>query len=273
MTLNLRPYSGAEHQPFEMGDGKSGFLLLHGFTGTPAEVRGLGETLAQLGWHSHAPLLPGFGSDIVNLDQRRRADWLDAARDVWEKLHHRYQPSVLFGYSMGGAIAIHLACELSPDILVLAAPFWRMPGWMPRLIPAARIFTPHMRPFKKADFSDVRLRREFERIMPGIDLDDSEVQESIRAEFTLPLTALHEAMKLGSSAYKLAKRVQCPVLVLQGEQDTIVRSDQTRKLFRRIGSPRKSYQSIPTGHDLLMAGTPQLEQTVNTVLGFIESIR
>lgn len=42
--------------------GKTGFLLLHGFTATTAEVRPLGEALHAAGHTVSAPLLPGHGT-------------------------------------------------------------------------------------------------------------------------------------------------------------------------------------------------------------------
>ena len=36
-----QPYSGPEHQRFQLGEGANGALLIHGFPGTPAEMRTL----------------------------------------------------------------------------------------------------------------------------------------------------------------------------------------------------------------------------------------
>ena len=58
---------GPEHETFTLPGGRPAALLLHGFLGTPAEMRGLGEALHEQGWTVYAPLLPGFGSDIETL--------------------------------------------------------------------------------------------------------------------------------------------------------------------------------------------------------------
>jgi len=42
---SLLPYNTPEHQPFTLGDGSAVALLIHGFPGTPAEVRPLAEAL------------------------------------------------------------------------------------------------------------------------------------------------------------------------------------------------------------------------------------
>jgi pimeloyl-ACP methyl ester carboxylesterase len=57
----MQPFPGLEHQPFAEGDGPATAVLVHGFPGTPAEVRPLAAALVAVGWRVRAPLLPGFG--------------------------------------------------------------------------------------------------------------------------------------------------------------------------------------------------------------------
>ena len=144
---DLKPYQSPEHQSFQLGEGPGGVLLIHGFPGTPAEVRGIGQALAENGWHARGTLLPGFGPDIVNLAEKRREDWLRAVGTEWDALRADHDPCVLIGFSMGGALALHLAERLPPDKLVLIAPFWRLPGFLPRLVPILKLVMPVMRPF------------------------------------------------------------------------------------------------------------------------------
>jgi hypothetical protein len=71
-------FSGAEHAAFRLDGGAPAALLLHGFLGTPAEMRGLAGALNRQGWTAEVPLLPGFGSDVATLTERRCMEWLDA---------------------------------------------------------------------------------------------------------------------------------------------------------------------------------------------------
>ena len=49
-------------EPGNQHHARAAVLLLHGFTGSPWEVRPLGESLAARGFHVLAPQLPGHGT-------------------------------------------------------------------------------------------------------------------------------------------------------------------------------------------------------------------
>src|SRR5437764_946463 len=53
-------------QPFRIRGGTRGCLLIHGFAGTPPEMRGLGEYLAAAGYDVMGPLLAGHGLPTIS---------------------------------------------------------------------------------------------------------------------------------------------------------------------------------------------------------------
>jgi carboxylesterase len=270
---DLKPYPGPEHQAFEFGKGPGGALLIHGFPGTPAEVRGIGTALAKNGWHTRGPLLPGFGPDIVNLAEKRREDWLRAVEAEWVTLNADYDPCVLIGFSMGGALALHLAERLPPDKLVLIAPFYHLPGFLPKLAPILKMVMPVIRPFKDADFSNLEVRAGFKRLMPGVDLDDSEVQAYLREEITLPTVVIDEVLRLGGEAYRIAGYVSAPTLVIQGNDDQTVRPDLTRKLVKRMRSANVIYRGIDGDHELIHEHSGQKTIVTELIVDFLMRIQ
>jgi len=58
----LAPFDPDAVRPWHLGEGRRGALLIHGFAGTPPELRRLGEVLASAGFRCHAPVLPGHGT-------------------------------------------------------------------------------------------------------------------------------------------------------------------------------------------------------------------
>src|SRR5258708_34636281 len=73
------PPAAGDLEPFRLGSGDRGVLLIHGFCGTPPEMRGLGEHLAQSGFRVHGALLAGCGTTPEDPAATSWADWLAGA--------------------------------------------------------------------------------------------------------------------------------------------------------------------------------------------------
>ncbi len=113
--------------PFDLvGDDDVGVVLVHGFTGTPYEIRYLGERLADAGFSVRAPRLPGHGTTTADLDQTRWGDWSDAVERAVDDLLLRCRRVAVVGQSLGGLLALHLASQRRDIACVasLAAPLW-----------------------------------------------------------------------------------------------------------------------------------------------------
>lgn len=260
-------YSQPEHKPFQLGSGKIGALLIHGFPGTPAEMRPLAQRLVEAGWATYAPLLPGFGPEIPTLGQKTRHNWLAAARRTWQTVQAQHETAVLIGLSMGGALALNLAAEMPPDYLVLLAPFWRFADWKGNLLPLVKQFQKTFYPFAQADFTDTAVRKQLAGVMPGADLDDTAVQARIRQEVQLPTKAIDEVRQLGKSGGKVASSIHCPTLLLQGTKDQLVLPKLSRQLITRLAGP-VTYREIPGDHSFPKMEPPNNYNIVPDILDF-----
>ena len=145
-------YAHPDHREFNYGDGPARALLIHGFLGSPRDMRPLAEALAAAGVATRGVLLPGFGPDTARLSRVRAEEWLDAARTAWNDLRRGAERTTLVGFSMGGAIALKLAAEagLAPDHLVLLAPHWKFADRRTVFLPVGRHFIRQVKPFGDA---------------------------------------------------------------------------------------------------------------------------
>lgn len=248
-------YSQPEHRPFVIGNGRLGALLIHGFPGTPAEMRPLAERLAAGGFTAHGPLLPGFGADISRLGETGRRAWLDAVHQEWASISRSFAQTALIGFSMGAALAIHAAAVRPPDALVLLAPFWQLSGWEAKLLPLMKHIFRQIRPFAQADFSNPAVRRQLQEIAPELNLDDLKTQAALRREIVLPTAVVDEVRRLGMDGYRRATAVQTPTLVLQGRHDDTVTPAQTRRLLTQLGGP-VLYREFPGDHAFVKMQPP-----------------
>jgi carboxylesterase len=269
----LNAFQTAEHQPFtlEHAADSPAVLLIHGFPGSPAEMRPLAQALHDAGWTARGMLLPGFGAQIETLPERTAREWLDAVRDEYTALRQHHKTVAVVGYSMGGALAITLAAQVDPKpkALVLLAPFWTLDGWLWKMLPALRILFPRPRLFRrmKLDFSKPEVREGIWNFMPGIDLDDPQVQHAIH-DYPLPVNMLGQIHRAGRLAYRLAPQVTIAAQVIQGERDDLVHPARTSQLVRRL--PHATYIIIPQADhaliDPMRMGWEQLRQTLITFL-------
>lgn len=261
---SLKLFEGIEHQPFTWAGGQPAALLVHGFPGTPAELRPLGASLHQLGWTVHGPLLPGFGPEIGTLFERRHAEWVDAVHNALNNLRQTHHPVLLVGYSMGAALALQVAVAQPPSGLILLAPFWKFGNWWQQVVGfLLKPFLRRMRPFLKADFSDPEVRRNVSNFLSGVNLDDPDVQQALR-ELSVPVSIFEQLHHVGQAAYRQAGRAALPTLVIQGLQDEVSRLPYTRRLLQRLPGPLQ-YMEVNVGHDLVnpeRQSWRQIEQTV-----------
>jgi carboxylesterase len=248
-------YRQPEHQPFTYGDGATHALLIHGFLGTPRELRPLGQELAVAGITAHAVLLPGFGPDIERLKRVRAEDWLDAARTAWREIRRNAERTVLLGFSMGGAVALKLAAEagLAPDHLVLLAPHWKFADRRAALLPVARFVIPEFKPFSPNDLANPDVRQIFAAIAPGADLDDPEVRRELTRSATIPTAALHHLRRVGTVAGAATPRLTAPTTIVQGLQDSTTLPAHSRLLAQRTGA---ELVEIPGDHMIVDPGKP-----------------
>lgn len=114
---------GAQAIALDPPGATTGVLLLHGFGDTPQSLRYLAEDLAEHGYLVRAPLLPGHGRTVQAFARSRGGEWLAAARSARDALQGRCERVAIVGQSMGGALAVLLAAERPPAVLVLLAPY------------------------------------------------------------------------------------------------------------------------------------------------------
>jgi len=110
-------------EPFYFPGNHVGCLLIHGFSGSPSEMRFLGERLAKTGWTVYGILLSGHGTTLEQRDKTSCEDWVKDAEAGVRKLRKSCDTVIGIGLSMGGLLALHLATlGLINGIVTMNAP-------------------------------------------------------------------------------------------------------------------------------------------------------
>jgi len=113
ITMLIHPHLKGES--FFIPGNDTGILLLHGATATTAEVRLLGEHLANEGYSVLAPLLPGHATSIKDLNNTKWQEWITTAESAYNELSRNCQHIIVGGESVGALLALYLTYQ-HPEI-------------------------------------------------------------------------------------------------------------------------------------------------------------
>jgi carboxylesterase len=227
---------------FHLEGGPNGALLLHGLPGSPAEMRPLGEYLAEHGFTVTAPLLPGHGTTVQDLARVRWPDWAAAVAEAHGSLASQCQQVFVAGLSLGSLLALNLAAGRPVDGIVLYSPailisnplfrLSRLYGWIPAAIPHSWTNTGPVDP--ESD----RRTWHYERI---------------------PLSAIHQVHLLTDHVRQLLPAVTAPALIFMGHRDESIKPESGRVVFDKIGSPDKELITLAeSGHNPLIGQEREL---------------
>jgi carboxylesterase len=247
-----RAYASPDHEAFTWThDAPAGSaVLVHGFPGTPADMRPMGKLLHSMGWHVHGALLPGFGRQITSLTTRHTEDWLNAVADAVRAHAVDGKPMLLVGHSMGGALSLAATAQVKVDGLVLLAPFWKINHALWTLLPVLSRLVPTIQPFQLAglNLSDPDTQKGLRQFMPDMNLDDPELHAAIR-QFTVPTSIIDQVRRAGVLGAQAARTLDLPVCIIQGSDDTLVLPANTLALAASMPC-HPAVELIPGRHEL-----------------------
>ena len=107
-----------------LGDpAKPACLLIHGFTGTPKEMRWMAEYLHQQGFTCLGVRLAGHASNPEDMIRSRYADWIASVEDGYHLLRGVAENIFLVGLSMGGVLSLLMSTRLEVSgVIAMSTP-------------------------------------------------------------------------------------------------------------------------------------------------------
>jgi carboxylesterase len=243
--------------PFDLGQGEDACLLLHGFTGSPWDVRPLGEALAARGMRVVAPRLPGHGTTPQALLHVTWRDWQAAAESALHALHG-HRSVFVAGLSMGALLALGLAARNPESVRALAL-----------VAPAVRFQGPRMFLIRQLARTPVLEWAHPWAEKTGTDISDPEVLAEAPILPAFPVARLRDLCTLQNLAVRDVAHVRCPTLVAVAEQDHVVDPEGGRWLARRLtAAPSVRFLSLRDGYHVIPRDTagPLLAAEVGSFL-------
>lgn len=208
---------GAE--PFFLPGGEQGVLLIHGFTGSPAEMRLLGEFLHGKGYTVFAPRLCGHGTRVEELSKTKWFHWYSGVEDGYHILQSLCKSVAVVGLSMGGLLAFMLAAEYPvAKVVSLSTPIYIADKRL-GLLPMYRVFREYV-PKKRKVYMDLAPKY------------------SVGYHAT-PLSSLTSLVELIQQVDRLLPTVKVPALIVQARWEHTVQPRSAKHIYDRIGSSEK----------------------------------
>lgn len=236
-------------RPVYLERGPVACLLLHGFAGSPAEVRPLIEHLSAQGITVSAPVLPGHGTSPEELRQTRSRYWVRAAETELAALAERFGKVHVVGFSMGGLIALYLAAHHEvASVSALAAPI-RLNDWRQILVPLGKYLIPYYESKIRNPEIAAQLENNYER---------------------MPTQAIHSLLRLARRVRRDLPRITAPVQALQGDRDKWIAPDSSQYIMEQISSREKRMEVLP-GRNHFVALERGRDEVCDKVLSWIEA--
>lgn len=224
----LPPQPDLDLEPFVMGPAAApvGCLLIHGFSGSPPEMLGLGTYLAEHGARVEGVRLAGHGTEPEELRDLTWRDWLQPAREGLQRLQSEGRKVVVIGFSMGGLLAVRL-CAAHPDqvarlVLVSTPVYFR--DQRIHLIPVVR-----------------HIIRWHNVKSPSLHTDPAAHSRYVSYR-RYPLIAVDQLLNLMHTTRKVLPSVRTPALIMHGIRDGVIHPRSAGYIYKHIGSLQKELE-------------------------------
>lgn len=237
-------------------------LLVHGLTGTPYEMRYLGERLAAQGIRVRGIRLAGHAAAPEELGQATQENWYESVLRGFEELRGYGDPIIVVGLSCGAVLAARLA-EDQPDAvagLVMLAPAFFLPRSQTLALRAISVLgamtkTIYLHNQRSSDIHD----RSAVLIHPTCRL--------------MPLSAPIELLKLSAIVRARLDRIRQPALIMHSINDhTCPAKKNVDYVMQHLGSARKRLVMLEESYHVITVDSDK-DRIANEVLVFAEQFR
>jgi carboxylesterase len=202
-----------------------GCLVTHGFTGTPKEMRWLGEYLNKEGYTVCGIRLAGHATQPQDMIRSRYNDWLASVEDGYNMLRSCTDRIFLLGLSMGGVLSLITASRFPVLGVVAMSTPYKLPD-DPRLkyIRILSKIVPHIPKGKKE---------------PGSDWFDKAAFAQHVAYPQNPVRSIGELNELMAVMRGCLSQVEVPVLLIYSLDDDYIVKGSMDSIYDGLGSRDK----------------------------------
>ncbi len=242
-------------------DGKPpAVLLIHGFGGSPVDLKPLTDALEKSDYAFHSILLPGHGTTPKDLKDITAHEWLEKSFSAYESLKQEYNEVAVVGFSMGGAIALIIAAEKDVSKLVLISPYFKVKEkWYY---------------FGQPEIWANRLRK----IIPFVNkpkagqINDPAGLKRYIAYRSFPTKSVGELLKIGSMAKEKGKNVTCETLWIHSKGDIAADFQLSKETYKSIPAKKKQFVEYNKSNHIILYDY-DCNDAINNIMVFLNGCK
>lgn len=233
-------------------------LLVHGLTGSPANMEPVASCLREAGFEVVCPQMAGHES-VAALQKSRWEDWYHSAAAALDGLTQDGTPAFYVGLSMGGLLGLKLAAEFPQKIRALA-----LLGLPLQLNPLAEVLSIPLVRYTPLRLFIRSVRKNFEKSVADPQGRGLYRKTSLDR---FPSHAVFEFKDLIREVRPLLPKVTQPILMIHGKDDRVAMPTSCEILRREVGAAVVEW-SMQEGVRHVLTRDYERQRTASRVLGF-----
>lgn len=211
-----KPFIIPGAEPFFSPGGKTGCLLVHGFTGTPKEMRLMGNFLNKEGFTVMGIRLAGHATNPLDMVRTRWPDWLASVEDGFNYLRNSCDSLFAVGLSLGGILSLMAASYLEFEgVIAISTPYSLPKDWR------------------------LKIAKPLSLVVPFVDKGKSETRDVDQAKEHIdypqyPTRSIAEMRNLIQIFHTQLPKVNKPVLLINSRADKTVPLSHMEKIASQL---------------------------------------
>jgi len=217
-----------------------GLVFSHGYMAAPKEIRTLAEYLFDKGINVYVPRLRGHGTDPEALKSVSAKDWETDFERAFTAMRQVCSKVFIGGFSTGGLLALLHAAQYKVDgVIALNSALKLHNLQVSYVVPTLHFFN------EMISYLNAKGIREW--------IDNSHTEQPNVNYLKHPLSSVAQMEKLMTKVNKRLKQVKDPILIIQGDNDPIVKAESAQLIYDNVSSKDKKLLLIPRERHSILA--------------------
>ena len=244
---------------FFLGDrSKPACLLVHGFTGTPKEMRWMGEYLHEQGFTCLGVRLAGHATDPEDMIRSHWTDWTASVEDGYALLRSFTDSIFLVGLSMGAALSLLMSTRLDVEGVVAMSTPYKLPD------------DPRLRHIEWISKIVAYMPKSDEE--PGASWFDKEAWKEHVSYPQNPVRSIGELNKLLGEMRAVLPKIDVPVLLMHSRDDKYVLPENMEMVYADLVNASDKTKLYVTGSGHVVTRDAARHQVFESALEFLRRV-